>query len=125
MSVGVNRRIDPVLASAARTATTTSTDQHNENHRGGHFAINVTALAATPSIVAKIQGKDPASNEWYDVLVGAAITATGLTVLKVYPGITPSANASACDVLPVTWRVVVTHADADSITYSVGASLIV
>lgn len=78
-------------------------------------------MTATPSVVPKIQGKDPVSGGYYDVLVGTAITATGMTVLKVGPGIGAVENGAANDFLPDTWRVRLEHADTDSITYSVGA----
>lgn len=113
----------PVLASTARTATLNSGDQSNLNGRGLHLVIDVTAGAAF-SIVPKIQAKDQASGKWYDLLVGAAITATGTTVLKLYPGLTAAANLVANDVLPVSWRLRVEHGDATSVTYSAGASLI-
>ena len=114
-----------VLASAARTVTLDSADQENHHGRGLHVIIDVTSVTSTPSVVPKIQGKDAVSGKWYDLLVGVAITATGTTVLKVYPGINASANASASDILPTIWRVRMEHADADSITYSVGATVIV
>lgn len=112
-----------ILPSAARTATVDSPDALNWEGRGVQLVIDVTAAAATPSVVPHIQGKDPLSGKYYDLLVGAAITATGTTVLKVYPGITVAANLSASDFLPKTWRVRLVHADADSITYSVGAQV--
>ena len=71
-----------------------------------------------------IQGKDPLSGKYYDLLVGVAIIATGMTILKVHPGITASANISASDMLPLIWRVQFVHADADSITYSVSAMVV-
>jgi hypothetical protein len=112
-----------LLASAARTATVNTDDQTNHDFRGLHVIIDVTAIAATPSVVPKIQGKDIASGKYYDLLEGAAITGTGTTVLRVYPGIAAAANTKADDVLPRIWRVRFEHADADSITYSVGATL--
>ena len=112
-----------VLPSAARTATLNSDDLDCQG-RGVHVIIDVTAISATPSVVPKIQGYDPLSGKYYDVLVGVAITATGTTVLKVYPGIVASANVAASDVVPPVWRVRMEHADADSITYSVGAVVI-
>lgn len=110
--------------SAARTATTNSGDLDNGQHRGLHLTINVTAITSTPSVVFTIQGKDEISGSYYTILASAAITGTGTTVLRVYPGLTASANTVANDVLPKTWRVLATHADGDSITYSVGACLI-
>ena len=111
-----------IAASAARTATYTSADQVDPNAEGLHLIINVTASADTPSIVPKIQGKGPLGN-YYDLLVGVAMTGTGTQVLKLGPGIAPVANGASADYLPDIWRVVVTAADADSITYSVGAVL--
>ncbi len=113
-----------VLASAARTASVNSADLTNYNARGLHLVIDVTAVTATPSITVTIQGKDALSGQYYTVLASAAITAVGTTVLRVYPGLTAAANAVANDILPRTWRVSVTNADADSITYSIGASVI-
>lgn len=113
-----------LYASAARTTDPTPADQTNANARGLHVIIDVTAITATPSVVFTIQGKDPASGKYYTLLASAAITAAGTTVLRVYPGLTVAANLTANDVLPRTWRVVAVHGDADSITYSVGYSLI-
>ncbi len=113
-----------LFASAARTATADSPDQQNIEARGLHVIIDVTLDPALASITPHIQGKDLVSGEYYDLLVGVAIAATGMTVLKVYPGITVAANVSASDILPKTWRVRMVHADGDSITYSIGANLV-
>lgn len=113
-----------VFASAARTATPAPFDGTNYNARGLHLVVDVTAAAATPSVVFTIQAKDEISGTFYTVLASAAITGIGTTILRAYPGLTAAANLVASDVLPRTWRVIATHADADSITYSVGASLI-
>ncbi len=114
-----------VLASAARTATVDSATFLNENARGAHFVVNVTAVTATPSIVVKIQGQDPANlTEFYDILVSNAITTIGRRIFKVYPGINSVSNAATSDILPWGWRVRVEHDDTDSITYSVAANLV-
>lgn len=113
-----------VLASAARTATVASADQTNYNGRGLHLVIDVTAITATPSVTFTIQGKDELSGEYYTILASAAITGTGTTVLRVFPGATAAGNTVANDILPRIWRVNAVHADSDSITYSVGASII-
>lgn len=114
-----------VLASAARTASVDSADLTNYNARGVHVIIDATAITATPSITATIQGKDTLSGKYYTILASAAITGVSTTILRVYPGITTAANLAAADVLPRTWRVSVVAGDADSITYSIGYSLIV
>lgn len=114
-----------VYASEARTATPTAVDRTNTTARGVHVIIDVTAVTATPSVTFAIQGKDAISGKYYAILTSAAITTTGTTVLKIVPGITDAANAAVSDQLPHTWRVVPTHGDADSITYSVAANLVI
>lgn len=116
---------ETLLASAARTASVNSADFVNYNAKGAHFIIDVTAITDTPSITVTIQGKDALSSEYYDILTGVAITATGTTILKVYPGIGQIANGAASDILPRTYRVSVAHDDTDSITYSIGVNLVI
>lgn len=120
-----NNNEETILASAARTATTNSADFTNFNHKGGHFIIDISAITATPSITVIIQGKDPVSSNYYDILVSDALVAVGTNTLKVYPGIGQIANQAASDILPRTFRVSVTHADADSITYSISYQSVV
>lgn len=110
-----------VFSSLARTATPTPTDFANATWRGCVVTIDVTAADGTPpSVVFTLQGKDPVSGKYYTILASAAITGTGTTVLRVYPGLTASANAVVSDVLPPVFRVNAVHGNAGSITYSVG-----
>lgn len=117
-----------LLASSARTATTNSADQTNHNGRGVLVTLDVTSVTDTPSVVLAIEAKDPASGKYEPLLTATAVTATGTHSYIVYPG--GDVTASECIVksvgfpLPRTWRVSMTHADADSITYSVGAMVI-
>lgn len=113
-----------VFASAARTASIDSADLTNYNGRGLHLVIDVTAIAATPSVVFSIQAKDPISGKYYNLLSSSAITGVGTTVLRIYPGLLVVANLASNDVLPRVFRVSAAHGDADSITYSVAASVI-
>lgn len=119
----VAKRQITAYESAARTATPTAAEINAGVARGLHLVIDVTAVDATPSVVPAIDGYSAAGDDWYNLLTGAAITATGVTVLKVYPGIPGIANAAASDVIPNRVRVSMTHADGDSITYSVAATL--
>lgn len=112
-----------VYASAARTATPTAVTVPTGRYNSLHLIIDCTASAATPSVVCTLDALDSISGKYYNLLTSAAITGSGTTVLKVGPGLPVSANVSANDVLPSTLRVTMTHADADSITYSVGATL--
>jgi hypothetical protein len=113
-----------LLSSTARTASVNSSDITNYNGRGVVVVINVTSITDTPSVVFTIQGKDSVSSVYYDILASAAVTATGTTTLTVYPGNSAAANSKADTPLPRVWRVEAVHADADSITYSVGSSTI-
>lgn len=112
------------LASTVRTATTNSGDLTNYDCRGVDVIIDCTADPAAASVTFTIQGKCPVSGKYYTVLASAAVAAVGTTVLRVGPGLTAAANTVANFNLPRTWRVLATHADADSITYSVGYCLI-
>ena len=113
-----------ILASEARIATTNGADQTNSRHKGCHVIIDVTAKGGTISLVPTIQGKDPVSGKYYTILTGTAITIVSTTVLKVYPGLTASANAIANDIIPSKYRVIMTHGNATSATYSVSISLV-
>lgn len=105
-----------IFARAARTATSSVTIPCGATQ--GLFYINVTAVTATPSVVFTIAGVAPVDNgAVYTVLESAAITGTGLTVLRVSPHLTASANTIAKDILPAALKITATHADADSITY--------
>jgi len=113
-----------VLASAARTTLQTGSDITNTNHRGIVVVLDVTLDPAAASITVTIQGKDTESSSYYTLLAGAAVAATGTTAYTVYPGCIAVANSVANLPVPRIFRVNVAVADADSMTYSIGASLI-
>ncbi len=94
-------------------------------HTGLEVVIYATALAATPSIVFTVQGKDEASGTWYDILASAAVTTAAPTRvrMRVSPAITAAANLSVQDLLPALCRITAVHGDSDSITYSVQVTL--
>ena len=117
-------RTRTVFESAARTATHNSEDFVNDG-RGLVVTIDATAETDTASVVFKIQGKDPVSGTYRDILESAAITGIGTTVLKVHPSLTAASNTVAKDMAPAIYRILATHADADSLTYSVGAEELV
>lgn len=119
-----NGRYIELLPSAARTAALNTDDQSSAGHRGMIMVIDATAEVDTASVTFTIQGKDGLSGKYFTILASAAVTAVGTTVLRVYPGLTASANLIASDVLPATWRLAVTVADADALTYSVGVYLV-
>jgi hypothetical protein len=112
-----------VLPSAARTATPAVVDLEAEpGTKGVVVIVDVTAITATPSITVALRGRDVVSGKTWTILTSAAITSVSTVTLKIYPGLTAVANLVVNDVLPRYWQVGVTHGDADSITYSLGAS---
>jgi hypothetical protein len=117
MSREIAKEYQSIFTSAARTATAESTIVCNRS--SGIFFINVTAVTATPSVVFTISGVDPISSATYTILQSAAITGTGLTVLRICTHLAAAANTIAKDLLPQALKITATHADADSITYSV------
>lgn len=120
-----NNTAATLLASAARTTTQTSADIVNYNARGIQVILDMTNVAASPSVTVSINGKDPVSGKYYLLLQGAAVTTAVTNVYTVYPGVTATANVSASQVLPRTFQIVVTANNSNSGTYSVGYNLIV
>jgi hypothetical protein len=113
-----------LLSSEARTATN-SVDFENRYGSGIHVILDVTAVAATPSVVVTINALDNASGKYYTLLTSAAVTGTGTYVYKVFPAATAVANQVVNDIAPRNIRITLTHADADSITYSLGINTVV
>lgn len=110
--------------SAARVATPAPFTVATVYAVGCHVVVDVSAIVTAPSITVTLEQQDVASSKWYPLLTSAAITAVGTTVLKVYPALPATANVSANDVLTETMRVSVTHANGNSITYSVSVHLV-
>lgn len=114
-----------LLASAARSASTSSADQTNYNGRGVKVYFNITAVPGIDTVTLAIEDKDPISGAYTAILTGVAQVATGLTILTVYPGGLTTANLASPQPLPRTWRVTVTHSAGTSFTYSVAFATIV
>lgn len=108
---------DTIFALAARTASANSADISKVQESGIHVIINVTAVT-TGTLTPTIQGEDFLGN-YYDILVGSAISSTGITVLKIGPSIAGTANAAAQDIVPQLYRIKMTKSDSSSWTYSV------
>jgi hypothetical protein len=108
----------------ARTAVATSQDISNHDGTGLVLTIVATAVVNTPSVTFTIEGKDPTSGTYYTILTSAAITGAGTTVLRVHPDLTAATNTVAKDMLPAVWRVKTAVSDTDTLTYSVGASMV-
>lgn len=114
------------LASAARTATINSSDIINYNHRGLLLVVDVSS-AGTGSITPSIQIKDSVSGNYRTIwTAAAALTANGTAAYMLYPGAASAAlyTEAIQAVVGRTFRVVATHNNANSITYSASVDLV-
>ena len=110
---------------AQAIGTTYSADQQNLNRRGVVATVAVSVDNTGGTLTVTIQGKDPASGTYYDILTSAGLNvAAGLISLRVYPGIAAVTNRSVSDILPATWRLKFVVASA-AITATVGACEVV
>lgn len=122
----LENHIETVISSTTKTATDQSTTKYNYGKKGARFFINVTAASGTDeTMVVKIQAKDHIGN-WIDV-PGATtgdITATGQTMLTLYPGMAETANSEVSVPLPREYRFVYTISGTDTptFTFSIGVS---
>lgn len=112
-----------ISQTTAASGTYVSGDQTNGGARGVKVYLNISAIGASVTVTATVQGKDPVTNTYYTLLASAAKAATGFTVLTVYPGLTAAANTVASDVLPRTWNVSVAVVDTTGTpTFTVSCS---
>lgn len=112
-----------VAPSASRTVTTTFGTFTNTNWRASHFVVDVTVIGAD-TLEIEIQGRQLFPPfDFYPLLTGLPIAATGTTVFKIGIGFTPIANLTANDLIPAVFQVVATPSGADPITYSINANL--
>ena len=113
-----------LLTSGARTATTNSTDQINFNCRGGFFILNVSAGAGF-DIQFSVTAKDAISSNYVTFALSNSITATGTYLFQIYPGIVASPGLMFNTTIPRLFRATMVHNNANSVTYSLSAGLIV
>ena len=117
-----------LLASAARTANTDSSDITNHNAKGIMIILDITVDAVSVGLTPSILMKDPISGK--DVTIwtaAAASTGVGTDIFLLYPGVLNAdmdGGEAVSIALPRTFVLRITTADADEATYSVGASLI-
>jgi hypothetical protein len=109
---------DILLPVTVRTATNNSGDIYKSVQKSVHIIIVMSVVPGTDTVTPSIQGKDALGN-YYNILVGAPISTTGNTVLKLGLGAGSVANGAAADMIPDVYRVVLTHSAASSFTYAV------
>jgi hypothetical protein len=119
-----------IEASSAKTTTGNGATQTNFNAVGVFVWINVTAVTGTtPTLTVRLQWSPDGGTTWVDLdttnAQTASITATGASVLRVYPGMATTANASLNSPLPRTWRIAWTiGGTTPSFTFSAQAAYI-
>lgn len=115
------------ITASGNSNTFNGAAHRNNTARGLHLVVDVTAVSGTtPTLVVTIEGFDTISGKAYTLLASATINSTGTTVLKVYPGLTASANVVANDILPEFFRISWTvGGTTPSFTASIAASLII
>ena len=129
VSLGVDNTDITLLPRANRIAEANSGDQINSSWRGLILFVRVYSIINTPSITPVLQIRDSISGVYFSVWSAlAAITAAGsYAYLFDLGGVgfggdyTEAVNLRLARV----WRLIVQHADADAIEYSVSATLLV
>ena len=116
-----------LITHTAAAVGVSGADQINNNGRGIKLVIDITALTGTvPTLTVTIQGKDPVSGKYYNILVSAALAAVATTVMEVYPGILAVANLATGVTLPRTFRVITVIAGTTpAVTATIAGSVIV
>ena len=112
------------LPSASRTTLQTSPDLPTLGFRNLTVTLDVTDVAASPTLTLTIKGKDVASGKYRTLLAGAAVTTAVTNVYRVTQNVVAAAaNASAIDVLPEFIQISIAVGGAQAGTYSVGYDL--
>jgi hypothetical protein len=108
----------------AQTDTATTGDLTNLCNKGIHVLLRISAIA-TATCVLKVEGKDPASGEYYTLLESAALNSTGVKELLIFPGATATANVSANVFLPPIFKITNTVTlGGGTIAYTLGAAFL-
>ena len=114
-----------VLASAARTTTFTSADIPVAYARAIDVIVDETVNAGSAgSMTCTINGKDPASGKYYLLLSGAAIVAVATNTYSIGIGLPVTTNVSTNVAIPSVIQIVLTFANANPVTCSVGLNMI-
>lgn len=115
-----------LLASAARTATTNSTDQTTQNQTRLALVVNISATAGG-SITPSIQVKDAVSGNYVTVWT-AASAQTGAATYTYYFA-DGASGGSFTETIPAgiaskVWRLRTVHNNGTSITYSASGEIL-
>lgn len=109
---------DILIPKAAYTTSQTSPVQVKTQEQVIHVIINVTSAPNSGTLTPTIFAQDALGNS-YPLVIGAAISTTGITVLKVGRGIGQITNQASADYVPDLYYVTVTASTANTATYGV------
>jgi hypothetical protein len=112
-----------LLASAIRTTTSSGADITTYNLQGILICLDVTA--GSGSLTVTVNGKCPASAKYYPILTGTLVTTNSFNVYRIYPGLTAVAGSTVNDHLPRIINIVISHGNANLVTYSAGYTLLI
>ena len=94
------------LTGSSGLVTINGGDEDNSDFSSAIVVIDITTLTGTaPTATFTLQGKDPVSGKYYNILTSAALATTGTTILRVCMAIAAVANLIAQDMIPPIWRV--------------------
>lgn len=110
------------LASAARTATTSSADITNYNGKTLMIIFRITSVPGTDTVTCGVEWKNPADGAYYSIASDSAqSTATTRRIqVGLAAGTGGNFDKTAQVGLPRTFRITITHSATSSFTYSVG-----
>lgn len=112
-----------ILASGARAATQTLGPYANPDADGAIHSLEVvldlTAFTTAASLTLSIEEYNEGSGAFRQIVAAAALAANGVKRLRIGPEMPQVANVSETQIVGRQYRVVVTHGNANSHTYSV------
>lgn len=122
-----NNDLGAVVTLTAASTGGDSAQMTNAQARGVRVVVDITAITGTsPTLTVTIQGYDSASQQYYTLLASAALTATGVTELSVYPGGPATANVAADASVPQYWRIAYAiGGTTPAVTATIGACMLV
>lgn len=97
----------------------------NFNSRGAIIIVNALDInVLTDDFNIIVEGLEPGSGNWYNILVSPSLTVSQLYIFKIYPGLNPILGFVTNDILPRNWRVVVRHNTVVAMNYGISGSQI-
>lgn len=106
-------------SSAAQSATKTYAGLQNLNGRAIIVNLNTTVIG-TATVTITVDGFDAASQTYYNILTGTAVSTNAFTRFIIDSNATAAAGSIVRDYLPPVFRVVATLGGTGNATYSLG-----